>query len=103
MLDFVMFIDLLAVALLASTLFVLRRRRVGEPTPDGPRPYRVPLYPWLPLAFTGCLLAVVTSVFLNDVFVHARYHTLVSLGLLAAGWPLSRLMQRVSAPSSADA
>lgn len=91
MLDFVMFIDILAMAVLATTLFVLRRRGEGDDTP-----YQVPLYPWLPLLYTGVLFAVVLSVFINDVFVYQRYHTLVSLGLLAAGLPLSRLFQRGS-------
>ena len=98
MLDFVMFIDLLALAALASTLFVLRRRGVGDEIQGA---YRVPLYPWLPIAFTVCLLAVVSSVFVKDVFVLARYHTLVSLGLLGLGLPLARLARRLSTPDAA--
>ena len=105
MLDFVMFIDLLALAVLASTIFVLRQQRVGDQeslSADSAPGYRIPLYPWLPAVFTACLLAVVTSVFINDVFVYHRYHTLVSLALLALGLPMSRVMQRLSAGGHDD-
>lgn len=88
MLDFVMFIDILAMAILATTLFVLRRRGEGE-TPA----YQVPLYPWLPLLYVGVLFAMTANMAYNDLFVYERYYTVVSVGLLAAGFPLSRLFQ----------
>jgi APA family basic amino acid/polyamine antiporter len=91
MLDFVMFIDILAMAVLASTIFVLRRR---DPTRSYSG-YRVPFYPFLPAAYTLFLLAVVLGVFVNDVFIHKRFHTLVSLGIMAAGYPLSLVCRRL--------
>jgi APA family basic amino acid/polyamine antiporter len=91
MIEFVMFIDLLAMAVLASTIFVLRGRDVGR-TYSG---YRVPWYPILPASYTLFLLAVVLGVFVNDVFVQHRYLTLVSLGIMAAGYPLLLLSRRL--------
>jgi hypothetical protein len=92
MLNFVMFVDPLALAVLGSTLFVLHRRGDGA---AGPRGYRMPLYPLLPLFYVVFLCALAASVFYNDVFVARTYDCLVSLALMAAGLPLFYLMRRV--------
>ena len=91
MLEFVMFIDILAMAVLASTIFVLRRRDRNRSYSG----YRVPLYPFLPAAYTLFLFAVVVGVFINTVFIHRRFHTLVSLGIMAAGYPLFLVCRRL--------
>lgn len=65
-------------------LIVLRRRE-----PDRPRPYRVPLYPWLPLAFAACSAYVLWS-----SLIYVKTGALVGVAVLALGglllWPLMR-------------
>jgi APA family basic amino acid/polyamine antiporter len=56
-------------------LIVLRRR-----FPEAPRPFRVPGYPWVPLAF------VATSAYMAWASVaFVRVGTLFGIGVLAAG------------------
>lgn len=65
-------------ALTGIALFILRFRE-----PDQPRPFRTPLYPWLPIVFCGCCLYM--------AYGAVRYKpelSLLSLGVLAAGLPL---------------
>lgn len=65
-------------------LIVLRRRE-----PDVPRPYRVPFYPWLPLAFAACSAYVLWS-----SLVYVKTGALVGVAVLVLGalllWPLTR-------------
>ena len=58
-----------------AALIVLRRRE-----PDAPRPFRVPLYPWLPLLFCAC-----SAYLLWSSLVYVKAGALVGLGVLAAG------------------
>jgi len=71
--------------LLASgvSLFALRRRE-----PNHPRPYRVPLYPLIPLLFcAGCALIVYASL---DFSIRNRsWEALWSIGLMAVGVALA--------------
>lgn len=70
-------------ALVFIALFVQRRR-----APDAPRPFRVPLYPWVPgLALAGSLLFLAASVW-GD-----RGNGLLALLLLALSWPAYRLQR----------
>jgi len=65
-------------------LIVLRRRR-----PDVPRPFKVPGYPLLPIAFSACSAYVLYS-----SLVYVKLGALVGLAVLALGalllWPLTR-------------
>jgi amino acid transporter len=65
-------------------LVVLRRRR-----PDTPRPFKVPGYPVLPIAFSACSAYVLYS-----SLVYVKLGALVGVGVLALGalllWPLTR-------------
>jgi len=65
-------------------VIVLRRRE-----PEQPRPYRVPFYPWLPLAFAACSAYVLWS-----SLVYVKTGALVGVAVLALGglvlWPLTR-------------
>lgn len=68
----------------AASVMVLRAR-----FPDAPRPFRVPLYPWLPLAFTAtCLYLLYSSV----AYVAAGAVVGVLVLLLGVGvwWGLNR-------------
>ncbi len=88
LLDYVMFSDALAIATVASTLFVLRRRGRG----DGAG-FRVPGYPWLPAVFTGVLVAVALRVAWTRPAV-----ALAGTAVMAAGLPLFSLSRRLSRP-----
>ena len=50
------------------------------------------------------LFAVVASVFVNDVFINREYHTIVAIGILALGYPLSLICRKaVAASGGSDA
>jgi APA family basic amino acid/polyamine antiporter len=88
LLNYVMFFDSLNNALVASTIFVLRRRRISE---VGREPYRVPFYPFLPGFFVLFLLSITVNVILSQPGSIA-----IGLIILAAGYPMFLLMRRVS-------
>jgi APA family basic amino acid/polyamine antiporter len=87
--NYVMFLDTITVALVASTIFVLRRkaRRSGE-VYEG---YRVPLYPVVPAVFIAFQLTVSFNVLLNK-----PREALYSALFFAVGFPVFLLMRRVS-------
>lgn len=58
-----------------AAVIVLRRRE-----PDASRPFRVPLYPWLPLLFCAC-----SAYLLWSSVVYVKAGALVGLGVLALG------------------
>ncbi len=80
LLRWVIFTDTLTLAVVASTLFVLRRRRTGA---GG---FAMWGYPLLPAFYIACLLAVAARVFSLE-----PYLALAGLAVLLAGWPLFRL------------
>jgi len=57
------------------SLLVLRRKH-----PQVPRPFRVPLYPWLPLAFCACSVYLLAASLL-----YVKAGALVGVGVLALG------------------
>jgi APA family basic amino acid/polyamine antiporter len=67
-----------------GAVIVLRRR-----FPDVPRPFRVPLFPWLPLAFAAC-----SAYLLHASVVYVKAGAVAGVAVLALGglvlWPLSR-------------
>jgi APA family basic amino acid/polyamine antiporter len=85
LLNYVMFTDGLTLAVVASTLFVLRRRRVGD---EG---FRAPLYPLLPAVYCVCLAGVAGRI----VVTEPRLALAGSL-ILVTGWPLFRLGRALS-------
>ena len=84
----VVFADWVFFAMTAASLFVLRRKR-----PDAERPYRCPLYPWVPLTFLAlaCAMAVFSFVKADTT---AR---LLGPGLLVAGVPVYYAFRRTTA------
>ncbi len=90
LLNYVIFTDMLGIATVASTLFVLRRRRVG----DGG--FVMPGYPWLPAIFLACLLGVAISVLVTQPRL-----AVAGILVLLVGYPLFRLGQRLSADTVA--
>lgn len=94
-LNYVMFVDPITIALVASTVFVLRRKaaRSGEAFAG----YRAPLFPILPIVFICFEVLVSVNVLVNRPR-EALYGTL----LLAAGIPVFLLMRKVNKASLPD-
>lgn len=86
--NYVMFVDSLSLALVASTVFVLRLRAYPSPDYEG---YRVPLYPILPAVYVCFLVFISVNVLVDDP-VSALYGVFVVL----LGLPVFLLMRRVS-------
>jgi APA family basic amino acid/polyamine antiporter len=82
--NYVIFTDTLTLAVVASTLFVLRRRRAG----DGG--YSMWGYPLLPALFVACLLAVAARVLSLEPSL-----ALAAVVIWLTGWPLFRLGHRL--------
>jgi len=84
LLRYVIFTDTLTLAVVASTLFVLRRRHAG----DGG--FSMPGYPLLPGIYILCLLAVGARVCTLEPWL-----ALAGSVILLSGWPLFRLGQQL--------
>jgi APA family basic amino acid/polyamine antiporter len=84
LLHYVMFTDTLTLAVVASTLFVLRRRHSG----DGG--FSMLGYPLLPILYIVCLLGVAARVFSLEPRLAAT-----GIAILLTGWPLFRLGHRL--------
>ena len=84
LLDYVIFTDALTLAVVASTLFVLRRRRTG----DGG--FLMRGYPLLPAFYILCLLGAAARVFSLEPRL-----ALAGIAILLTGWPLFRLGRRL--------
>jgi basic amino acid/polyamine antiporter, APA family len=81
---YVIFIDTLTIAAVASTLFVLRRRRTGE---GG---YSMRGFPLLPALYIAVLLIVAAR-----AFSVAPGSGFAGIAILAMGWPLFRLGRKI--------
>jgi APA family basic amino acid/polyamine antiporter len=84
LLNYVIFTDTLTLAVVASTIFVLRRRGAG----DGG--FSMWGYPLLPAFYMVCLLGVAARVFTLEPRLAAA-----GIVILATGWPLYRLGRRL--------
>jgi APA family basic amino acid/polyamine antiporter len=86
--NYVMFVDALSIAVVASTLFVLRKKAKEQKIVyDG---YRVPLYPVLPAVFVLFLVFVSLNVLWNET----RSALLGGL-IFASGYPIFLVMRRL--------
>jgi APA family basic amino acid/polyamine antiporter len=84
LLNYVIFTDTLTLAVVASTIFVLRRRGTGN---GG---FSMRGYPLLPAFYMVCLLGVAARVFTLEPRL-----ALAGIVILATGWPLYRLGHRL--------
>jgi APA family basic amino acid/polyamine antiporter len=85
--DMLIFVSWIFYALGAAGIFVLRRSM-----PDAPRPYRVPLYPYLPAVFVIFAAIYVLLTLCNDIASYAEgsvpiINSVFGLVLVAAGLP----------------
>jgi APA family basic amino acid/polyamine antiporter len=86
--NYVMFVDALSIAVVASTLFVLRKKGKKEKIKyDG---YRVPLYPVLPAVFVLFLVFVSLNVLWNET-----RSALLGALIFASGYPIFLVMRRL--------
>ena len=86
--NYIMFFDNINNAIVASTIFILRKRLVGS---SGA--YKIPFYPILPLIFVIFLLAISLNVLINQ-----PTDTYIGLAILAVGFPIYYLMKKISNP-----
>jgi APA family basic amino acid/polyamine antiporter len=84
LLNYVLFTDALTLVVVASTLFILRRRQQGE---GG---FRMPGYPLLPGLFILCLLGVAAHILAFETRL-----ALVGVAIMLSGWPLFRLGRKL--------
>jgi basic amino acid/polyamine antiporter, APA family len=84
LLSYVIFIDMLTLTIVASTLFVLRRGQCAAPG------YSMPGYPVLPALYIACLLGVAARDFSEEPWL-----AVAGIGILLTGWPLFRLGHRL--------
>jgi len=87
-LSYVMIFDTLNNALVASTVFILRKRGVAS---NEGKPYRVPFYPVLPAIFVVFLLTITVNVIISQ-----PGSLLFGSLILLAGYPVFLLMRRVT-------
>lgn len=88
-LNAVMFVDSLNIAVVASTIFVLRKRDHPDEPYNG---YKVPLYPVIPAIFILFLVMISLNVLLSQTRT-----ALFGAAIFLTGWPMFLLMRRVSA------
>lgn len=90
--NYVMFLDSLNLAIVASTIFVLRHRakKSGEQAE-----YQMPLYPIIPAIFVVFLLSISVNVLLTET-MPALFGCIIFL----IGYPLFRLMRKVNPANS---
>jgi APA family basic amino acid/polyamine antiporter len=88
-LNFVMFLDTVTLAVVSSSIFVLRRKahRSGEAYTG----YRIPLYPLLPLIFVVFMLFISTNVLLTQ-----PREALFGAGFIVLGLPVFLVTRRFS-------
>ncbi len=74
--NYVVAIDWIFFTLAGISLFALRFK-----LPDAARPYRVPLYPWVPLVFAVFGAAVTVSTFARDTVTALKGFTILLIGI----------------------
>jgi basic amino acid/polyamine antiporter, APA family len=74
---YVMFVSVIAYAIAASTIFVLRRKR-----PDMPRPYLCPGYPWVPI-----LYCTICGAWALNTLWQKPLESLAGIGIMLLGTP----------------
>src|SRR5712664_328673 len=76
-----------------AAVFVLRRKM-----PNAPRPFRTPIYPWVPLLFlTGTVVGL--SAIVGGQIQVGNFSPLYGLAIAAAGFPVHHLWKRLQRSS----
>ncbi|MBI5021563.1 MAG: amino acid permease [Ignavibacteriales bacterium] len=85
--NYIMFFDNLNNAIVASTIFVLRKQSKITSETDS---YKMPWFPVMPFLFILFLLGISINVFINQ-----PTDTYIGIGILITGYPFYRLMKMV--------
>lgn len=84
--NYVMFIDSLALATAAATIFILRREQKGMEYTG----YKIKLFPLVPVVFMILISAVTINVLLSDLS-----SALIGLAFFILGYPIFKLMRKM--------
>ena len=84
-LNYIMFLDSIGMATSAATIFILRRKQVGEE--KGDELYKVPLYPILPIFYIFAYIFVAASVYMKDPMA-GWYGIFIFFGFIAIYWAI---------------
>jgi amino acid transporter len=76
-----------------AAVFVLRRKM-----PDAPRPFRTPVYPWVPLLFVLGTIVGVSAIVWGEIQV-GNFSPIYGLLIAAAGFPVHQLWKRLKRSS----
>lgn len=85
--NYVMFLDSLNLAIVAATIFILRRRARAQPDQSE---YQVPFYPILPAIFVIFLVSISVNVLLTETTP-----ALFGCAIFGLGYPIFKVMRRV--------
>ena len=94
LLNYVIFTDMLTLAVVSSTLFALRRRGEGKEGKNGT--FRIPGFPILPALYVLALAAVAAHVAVTEPRL-----ALAGTAILVTGWPLFLIGRRMSGTPAA--
>ena len=72
-----------------GAVFVLRRKM-----PEAPRPFRTPVYPWLPLLFVIGTIVGLSAIVWGQIQV-GNFSPIYGLLIAAAGFPVHHLWKRL--------
>jgi APA family basic amino acid/polyamine antiporter len=82
-------IEWAALIFAVGAVFVLRRKMA-----DAPRPFRTPIYPWVPLAFILGTVVGLSAIVWGQIQVR-NFSPIYGLGIAAAGFPVFHLWKRL--------
>ena len=82
-------IEWAALLFAVAAVFVLRRKMA-----DAPRPFRTPLYPWVPLFFLLGTIVGLSAIVWGQIQV-GNFAPIYGLGIAAAGFPVHHLWKRL--------
>jgi APA family basic amino acid/polyamine antiporter len=72
-----------------AAVFVLRRKMA-----DAPRPFRTPVYPWVPLVFVFGTILGLSAIVWGQIKVD-NFSPIYGLAIAAAGFPVHHLWKRL--------
>jgi amino acid transporter len=79
------------------SLIVLRKQ-----DPDTPRPFRVPLYPFMPILFSTWCAYIVIKTLIDDMTTTGGWESLIGIGILSIGLPLYFIPMKLKRKSRAE-
>lgn len=87
--NMIMFNDAIILAILASTIFVMRKKENAQKHLLKTEYYKIPLYPLIPVIYIAFLLIVTISAFIQDIT-----SGIISSTIFLLGFPLFKLLRK---------